>query len=262
LIPLDTLHEDFRCAYVPGAFAGKQIFVVVDSYGLPKKIVFPARLSVYDVNGTGAAVLLYYERDHNVVHISATSFGVGYLRLDVNVPKSVAPFDHIFGPAVIYNADPLLHIYLRAEKGAVDVSGVKITGVSEENVLDTVKTSLDFAACNLHVSNFSVSSAGNQLLASFQILDGNTPVYLKDVSVLVGDSLIRPQFSTSSMLYSFTLSGVALPVEVRISVPVHGCGTLSFEKRIERPGGSVSYGAIVLAGALVIFGVAFYLARR
>jgi len=197
--------------------------------------------------------------EHNTIHLSTTSFGVGYLRLDVNVPKSVAPFDHIFGPAVIYNTDPLLHIYLRAEKGSVDVSGIKITGVSDENALNEIRTSLDFAACDLHISNFAVSSAGSQLLASFQILDGNTPVYLKDVSVLVGDSLIRPQFSTSSMLYSFTLSGVSFPAEVRISAPLHGCGTLNFEKRIDRPGGSVSYGVIALLIAIIVFGVAFYL---
>ncbi len=262
VISLDTLQSDFRCGYVPRSFVGKRLFVVVDSYGLPRKIDFPARLHIYDHNGTGAVVLTYYENEHNVVHLSATSFGVGYLRLDVNVPKSVAPFDHILGPAVICDTDPLLRIYLRAEKGAVDVSGIKITGVSGENALDEIKTSLDFAACDLRVSHFKTSVADGQLLASFQILDGNTPVYIKDVSVLVGNTLIRPQFSTRSMRYSFTISGVSPPLTVNVSAPVHGCGTLSFETTVQNVGGHSSYGFVVLVLALIVFGAAFYLARR
>ncbi len=259
---MDVQKADFRCGYVPQSFSGQKLAVVVDSYGLPKKISFPARLHVLDLNGAGAAVLMYYEPEHNVLHISATSFGVGYLRLDVNVPKSVAPFDRILGPAVIYNTDPLLHLYLRAERGAVDVSGVRITGVSNAHALDLVRTSLDFASCNLRVSDFRISSSGGQILASFRILDGNAPVYLKDVSVLVNESLIRPQFSTDSMQYSFTLSGASFPLVLHISAPVHGCGTLNFEKRIDSVGGSTSYGAIVLLLAVIVFGVAFYLARR
>jgi len=262
LVSLDTLKGDFHCAYVPAGFEGNSLFVVVDSYGTPKKLQFPAVLRILRRDSAGSAVLEYFEPEHNVLHISATGFGVGYLRLNLDVPKSVATFDRILGPAVVYNTDPLLHLYLRAENGAMDVSGVEITGVSDANALYAVKTSLDFAACDLRVSDFSVSSVGGQVVAKFRILDGNQPVYLKDVSVLAGDALIRPQFSTDSMMYSFTITGAKFPLVVRISAPVHGCGTLSFEKRVDSVGNSVPYGIIVLIASLIVLGVAFYLTRR
>ncbi|NPA76234.1 MAG: hypothetical protein GXN93_00585 [Candidatus Diapherotrites archaeon] len=261
LIPLDTIQNDFRCGYVPTAFAGKRISVVVDTYGSPTRTVFPASLRIYDLNGAGAAVLMYYEHEHNEIHLSATSFGIGYLRLDVNIPKALASFDRIIGPAIIYNTDPLLHIYLRAERGSVDVSGIKITGVSDANALSAIGTSLDFAACSLHISDFSASSQSGQLFVRFRILDGNTPVYLKDVSVLVGNTLIRPQFSTDAMEYSFTTQ-VHLPTTVRITAPVHGCGSLSFEKQVSAAGTGVPWGVIALIVAGLIAAVAVYLSRR
>ncbi len=259
LISLDDLRSDFHCGYVPAGFAGKNLYVVVDKYGMPEKVSFPARLLLLGSSSRGAAVVLYYEKDSNSVHLSSTGEGVGYLRVDVNVPKAVASFDKILGPAVIYQTDPLLHIYLRAERGSVDVTGIVIRDVSSSSALSKITARLDFAACALHVSDFSVSGNGGQILVRFRILDGNTPVYIRDVTFSTGNDIIHPQFSTESMSYSVLIQNPSFPLHVHISAPVHGCSEVAYDHVVRGPPGrSVPWHLLVLAASLILFGVAVY----
>jgi len=225
--------------------------------GATKSEYWPAEAAVYDLDGVTVTRLAYVFPDRNQLFVIYTAEGVGYVVIDEEIPKSVADtFLPIRGDVAFLELDPVLRIYLRAEAGKIDVRHYSIDGVAE---IPETTVRLDFAACSLSVSGFSVSttsfSGKKYITGRFRILDGDgRPLFIPGLTVRIGEYVVSPQHSSSDMYYTFFAPYSGDVDRVVISADVSGCSHFEHEEevRLGDSDGGWLFILVLLVGAAVI----------
>lgn len=225
---------------------------------------WPAETNVFDLNGAVITRLAYIIPDTNQLFVVYAAKGVGYIVVDETIPKSVAEtYVAIQGDVSFLNPDPILRIYLRAEKGRIDVRHYAIENVAE---IPQTEIRLSFAACSLSVSDFSAKltkfDGKDYITGRFRIVDGDgKPLLIQNLSVQVGSQVITPQYSSSDMYYSFFAPYSEEIDKIIISADVSGCSHLEHEEQVSFQRSNYA-GVVLVLLAVVAVAAAVYYKRK
>ncbi len=188
--------------------------------------------------------------ENNVTKVQYATDDSGIFAVTVEIPKSeVNSADLIEGNVIFLKTDPVLKIYLRNDENGITVSGFTIKKVVELNTT----ASISFAACTVGFS--SVNMKDGQI--SFQITDGNQPVYVPNVHITTPAGTVIPQYNPQTRTYSAKLAADTGKIVAYVS----GCGDIIYpitpeaEKKRSSTGATVATAlvllAIIAAGILV-----------
>ena len=249
-IPPEHLSAGVKIRYIrPGASMSEYI---------------PAELNILGNDRVRVNRLAYLENNSVVVVFVAQ--GVGYVAADENIPKSTAQtFSSIRGDVVFINPDPILRIYLRAERGKVDVRHYEIEGATE---IPKTTTTVLFAPCSLRVAAFSAKLTrigGKEYVAGrFKVVDSDGhPLLIPTLSVVVGDDAVSPQYSSATMEYVFFVPYDRAVDSVTISADVPGCSHFEHTEYISlERGNGQTLAVLVLLVAVLAAGAYFFKMRR
>ncbi len=192
------------------------------------------------------------ENNSTVVTYAATGYKT--VAVTVEIPKSVLPkaSGYVEGNIIIVKDDPVLRIYLSPDGNSPSIVSFTV----KKAVEDLGSTVIEFAACQIKVVNVRTTTVGDKWQVSFQIRDGNTPVYIKGVHIVGAGVDVVPQYDAATKTYIATVKPA---MGLKISAYVSGCGEITAavpepQQSAGVPG--IVVGAVILAAiAALIFGV-------
>jgi len=226
---------------------------------------WPADAALYDLNSVQVTRIAYVVPDSNQLFVVYTASGAGSVVVDENIPKSVASTHFpIRGDVAFLELDPVLRIYLRAENGKIDVRHYSVDNVAE---IPRTTVRLDFSACSLTVSGFSVTVAdfeGKRYIAGrFRVLDGDgRPVYIPGLTVKIGSHVISPQYSSTDKYYVFFVPYKGNEGRAVISADVAGCSRFEHEEKFSVRGAGQGAVFLLLLAVAFLAAVAFLKFRK
>ena len=266
LVPFSSSLGPYLCTRpFPRSYLSRGVSIRYLPPGAHETVFLKADARVYDLNRVSVARLAYVLPDENRLEVVYAAWGVGYIVVDENVPKRVArTYVAISGDAVFLNPDPVLRIYLRAERGKLDVRHYAVDGFADENI-PSADVSLRFAACSLRVADFSTGTTqmnGEEYLTGrFRVLDDQgAPLLVPNLRVYVGDQAFSPQYSSADMFYTFFAPYDPKIRQVRISADVPGCSHFEHVENVSLPMGPNPY--VVALVAVAVVALALYFWRR
>ncbi len=180
--------------------------------------------------------------ENNVTKVQYATDDSGIFAVTVEIPKSeVNSANLIEGNVIFLKTDPVLKIYLRNDGNGITVSGFTIKKAVDLNTT----ASIAFAACTVGFS--SVNLKDGQI--SFQITDGNQPVYVPNVHITTPAGTVIPQYNPQTHTYSAKLAAD----NGKIVAYVSGCGNIIYpitpevEKKRSSAGTTVATALVLLA---------------
>ncbi len=183
--------------------------------------------------------------DQNKTDVSYATADQGIFAVTVEIPKSeVNSAKLIEGNVIFLQTDPVLRIYLRSENNQIAVAKFTIRKAVDLNTTD----SIEFASCSIGVRN--VKYDPNEGTISFQMSDGNQPVYIPSVKIVAPGTLVLPQYDSKTRTYVAKLNRTN---NAKIEAYVDGCGEIIYPLVTSTQNTGTSSGGI--AAILVIIGI-------
>ncbi|NPA76436.1 MAG: hypothetical protein GXN93_01630 [Candidatus Diapherotrites archaeon] len=230
-----------------------QCYIVMDKNVSPKMInailektirtTSHAKVRAEVIRKQDFAVVKAVVEENSQTHVEYATADQGIFAVTVEIPKTeVNNPSLIEGNVIFLKTDPVLRIYLRSEGNEIAVAGFTVKKAVELNTTDA----LEFAACTLGIRN--VQTKGDEI--TFQITDGNQPVYVPSVKIETPGTLILPQYDAGSKTYSAKIQNTQ---GARIVAYVQGCGEIIYPlaEKAKASGGSTNG----VAAIVVILGI-------
>ncbi len=157
--------------------------------------------------------------------------GNGIIAVDENLEKGL---EYYMNGGIIEDFDPLLRWYIKLEGSTVRTL---YRVISSDLPLTTSRIRL--ATCDVGVANLRVETTfkgtGYAVFGSFQVYDGERPVYIPDIEVKIGKKVLRPSFIENEKKYQFLVEVPPGSYVLTIEGDVDGCGEIGATKRIDLP---------------------------
>lgn len=158
--------------------------------------------------------------DVNKTEVSYATADQGIFAVTVEIPKSdVNSARLIEGNVIFLQTDPVLRIYLRSENNQIAVARFTIKKAVDLNTTDMI----EFASCSIGVRNVRYNS--NKGTISFQMSDGNQPVYIPSVKIVGPGTLVLPQYDSQTKTYTAKIKNTT---GTKIEAYVDGCGEIIY----------------------------------
>ncbi len=185
---------------------------------------------------------------------------IGYypVAIEVNIPKRNGAAPEILADVPYLETDPLLRIHLNTDGGNIVVKQIAVGKTAS-----VIEQRISFQACSLQVANVTTSIVekdGYRVIVSFQILDGDSPVYVPNVRVRIGGKNVVPQYDPTLKVYVASANVVKGQTRIEITTNAEGCNSIGYTNEIYL-GESPSDTLKAILGLLAVAAIAAVLLR-
>ncbi|GEM_PF-3053127 len=253
-------HHGACIAEMPAEMARKTVMAEVAKQILERAAPQAAKrleikkIETYNLVTDNVTAVMAQDKENNSTVVTYAATGYKTVAITVEIPKDVLQkaSGYIEGNVIIVKDDPVLRIYLSPEGNSPSTASFTVKKAVDE----LGSTVIEFAACQIRVANVQTIPVGDKWQVSFQIRDGNTPVYLQGVHIVGAGVDVVPQYDAATKTYIATVKPA---MGLKIRAYVSGCGEIT--ANVPKPAGSqgipsiVVWGIVLAAIAVLGFGV-------